>query len=183
MVIQYNCLSLSIIKNNTMKNTIKTTFRNLILLAILLGLSNIVNAQRLIDTNEKYASSVYIGQGENDCSVRALASLNNIKYYKAHSILKNLGRENNQGFDVRIFLQYLKGLGQFDKMTPSIADKNITTRKLVNAYVLNKDKDYLVMSKDHIFTLKYNGTYWVTYGNYNDLDNIIIHLITINKLK
>ena len=122
-----------------MKNTIKTTFRNLILLAILLGLSNIVNAQRLIDTNEKYASSVYIGQGENDCSVRALASLNNIKYYKAHSILKNLGRENNQGFDVRIFLQYLKGLGQFDKMTPSIADKNITTRKLVNADVLNKD--------------------------------------------
>lgn len=166
-----------------MKNTIKTTFRNLILFIFLLGLSNYINAQRLIDTNERYANSVYIGQGENDCSVRALASLNNLKYHKAHSILKNLGRKNNSGFDVRIFLQYLKSLGQFEKMTPSIEDKNITTRMLVNANVLNKDKDYLVMSKDHIFTLKYNGTYWITYGNYNDLDNVIIHLITINKLK
>ena len=165
-----------------MKNRIKTTFRNLILFVILLGLSNKINAQRLIDTNEKYANSVYIGQGENDCSVRALASLNNIKYHEAHKILKKLGRKNNEGFDVRIFLQYLKSLGQFEKMTPSIADKNITTRKLVNADVLNKDKDYLVMSKDHIFTLKYNGTYWVTYGNFDDLDNIIIHLITINKI-
>lgn len=183
MDIQYNCLSLSIIKNNTMKNTIKTSFRNLILLFILLGLSNIVNSQRLIDTNERYSESVYIGQGLNDCSVRALASLNNLKYNKAHSILKDLGRKNNEGFDVRILLQYLKGLGQFDKMTPSIKDKNINTRMLVNSNVLNKNKDYLIMSEAHIFTLKYNGKYWVTYGNYNDLDNIIIHLITLNKLK
>jgi len=166
-----------------MKNKIKRSLRNLILLAILLGLSNYINAQRLIDTNEKYYNSVYIGQGENDCSVRALASLNNLKYYKAHSILKGLGRKNNKGFDVRILLQYLKGLGQFDKITPSIKDKNITARMLVNSNVLNKNKDYLIMSEGHIFTLKYNSKYWVTYGNYNDLDNVIIHLITINKLK
>ena len=165
-----------------MKNNIKTTFRNLILLVILLGLSNIINAQRLIDTNEKYSASVYIGQGENDCSVRALASLNNLRYFEAHSILKELGRKNNKGFDVRKLLQYLVNTNQFENMTPKIDDKNITARKLINAEVLNKDKDYLVMSEMHIFTIKYNGKYWVTYGNYNDLDNIIIHLITLNKL-
>ena len=166
-----------------MKNTIKTTLRNIILLIILLGLSSIANAQRLIDTNEKYSGSVYIGQGENDCSVRALASLNNIRYYDAHAIVKKLGRKNNEGFDVRKLLQYLVNTKQFDNMTPKIDDKKITSRTLINADVLNKEKDYLVMSEMHIFTIKFNGKYWVTYGNYNDLDNIIIHLITINKLK
>ena len=166
-----------------MKKTIKTSFRNLILLAILLGLSNIINAQRLVNTNDKYERNIYNGKGENDCSVRALASLNNIKYMESYYIMKELGREDNKGFDVRKLLQYLVNTGQFKRMTPLIKDKKITTRKFVNSGVLKTQYDYLVMSEAHIFALKYNGKYWVTYGNYNDLDNTIHHLITLNKLK
>lgn len=162
-------------------NKVNNFFSKLVIVFAFLLVTNMFS-QRLVDTNEKYEHSIYIGKGLNDCSVRALASLDNIQYNESYNILKSLGRKDNEGFDLRIILQHLDNNGRFNNMTPLIKDKGITIRQLINANVLNKDTNYLVMSEAHIFTVKFNGKYWVTYGNYNDLDNIIFHLISINKL-
>ena len=162
-------------------NKVNQFFSKLVIVFAFLLVTNMFS-QRLIDTNEKYEHSIYIGKGLNDCSVRALASLDNIQYNESYNILKSLGRKDNKGFDLRIILQHLQNNGRFNNMTPLIKDKGITIRKLINANVLNKNVNYLVMSEAHIFTVKFNGKYWVTYGNYNDLDNVIFHLISINKL-
>lgn len=164
-----------------MKNTIKTTFRNLILLAILLGLSNIINAQRLIDTNDKFEYYIENGKGQNDCTVRAYAIIKNINYTKSYEMIKSLGREDNKGFDIRLLLQHLQNENMFIGMTENIEDKNISARLLINKGVLNKDSNYLVFTKGHVFAIVYDGKRFITYGNYNDLDLSIISLISVNK--
>ena len=166
---------------NMKHNKVNQFFSKLVIVFAFLLVTNMFS-QRLIDTNEKYEHSIYIGKGLNDCSVRALASLDNIQYNESYNILKSLGRKDNEGFDLRIILQHLQNNNRFNNMTPLIKDKGITIRQLINANVLNKNVHYLVMSEAHIFTVKFNGKYWVTYGNYNDLDNVIFHLISINKL-
>ena len=166
-----------------MKNTIKTTFRNLILFAFLLTLSNIINAQRLIDTNEKFDFYIENGKGANDCTVRAYAIIENISYNKSYKSMKNLGRKDNKGFDIRLLLQHLQNTNRFVGMTENIESKNITIRTLINKKVLDSKYNYLVFSKGHVFAVVHDGKRFVTYGNYNDLDTKIISLIYVNKYK
>jgi len=166
-----------------MKNTIKTTFRNLVLFTFLLTLCNYINAQRLIDTNEKFDFYIENGKGKNDCTVRAYAIIENIKYNKSYETMKNLGRKDNEGFDIRLLLQHLQNTNRFVGMTKNIEDKKLNIRTLINKKVLDSKYNYLVFSKSHVFAVVHDGKRFVTYGNYNDLDTTIISLIYVNKYK
>ena len=166
-----------------MKNTIKTTLRNIFLFIFLLSLSNYINAQRLIDTNEKFEYYIENGKGQNDCTVRAYAIIKNINYNKSYEIMKNLGRKDNEGFDIRLLLQHLQNENIFIGMTDNIEENNISARLLINKGVLNKNNNYLVFTKGHVFAIVHDGKRFVTYGNYNDLDLTIISLISVNKYK
>ena len=166
-----------------MKNTIKTTFRNLVLFAFLLTLSNYINAQRIIDTNEKFEFYIKSGKGANDCTVRAYSIIENISYNKSYETMKELGRKDNEGFDIRLVLQHLQNTERFVGMTENIESKNISIRTLINKKVLDSNYNYLVFSKGHVFAVVHDGKRFITYGNYNDLDTTIISLIYVNKYK
>ena len=137
-------------------------------------------SQSLVDTNSKYAKGMPFGIGKNDCSVRALATINNLDYIVSHRTLRSLGRNDNSGFDSRVLLQYFKGMDKLDSIE-NIKSKKLTSRKLIKKNKLNLNYDYLALSSGHIFALKHNGNDWVVYGNSDDLDSKVNYLVKINK--
>jgi len=154
--------------------------KNLItLLTILITLSTY--SQTEVDTNRKYSFQVKSGYGQMDCTVRAYASAFNTSYKFAYNLMKKNGRIDNTGFELGSYLETIRDNGFFTGMTKRFETK-LSIKDLVKKNILNKDSSYIVYVEGHTFSVKYEGTEWVVYGNPKDMKLDIIYLVSVKKI-
>jgi hypothetical protein len=162
-------------------NKVNNFFSKLIIVLAFLLVTNAFS-QKVIDTNYKYQYSVQSGKGKNDCGIRALASVTDLTYNNAYRVLKNKGRIDNQPTNITDILNHLNdSLGLFINMTPDISAKNISAETLISKGALNKEHNYMMYVKAHIYSMTYINNQWVLFGNADDMNKTIISLITLKR--
>lgn len=91
----------------------------------------------------------------NDCTVRALCICLDWEYIKGHSLLKSMGRKNNQGFEMRHLLDAINQNGKTVRdVTPLFKNSNVKT--ILSLERMNLRDTYLVEVRGHVLVVK-NG--------------------------
>ncbi len=159
------------------------TVRNL--LPILLLATQLVISQStltgLVDTNMKYAKSIYVLEETQDCSIRALAEIYDIRYVEAREYLEKWGRERETGIVAREMLKgmYVDFPGTIEEdyvqfWTP------ITPFTFANSVAVS-GKIYLLIADKHVFVMEENHKEeWLIKGNTDDVYTDILGYVVIN---
>ena len=142
--------------------------KNLITIAIVL-LTLQVNAQRLINTSNKYSSDIQYNDEGNDCSVRAFAEAFDIVYDDAMNMLKESGRQQRKGMSLS---KYIKALKKTEaKMGKSIS---MMSPKEFIENIAQGNNSYIVVTKNHTFVIEeYRGEFVIKGNNGDDKAQII----------
>ena len=132
-----------------------------------------------VDTNMTYLDQQFNLNEWNDCSVRVIATLfTNRKYYIAHDLLKQYGRESRQGVKASTLVNLIK---------TEYADRYIGTtrytkslRKFLKTYA-NDDESYVIITPSHTYAVIRTGNVWTAFGNPQDTVRSIVAIIKIKR--
>ena len=132
-----------------------------------------------VDTNMTYLDQQFNLNEWNDCSVRVIATLfTNRKYYIAHDLLKQYGRESRQGVKASTLVNLIK---------TEYADRYIGTtrytkslRKFLKTYAKD-DESYVIITPSHTYAVIRTGNVWTAFGNPQDTVRSIVAIIKIKR--
>ena len=132
-----------------------------------------------VDTNMVYLDQQFNLNEWNDCSVRVIATLfTNRKYYIAHDLLKQYGRESRQGVKASTLVNLIK---------TEYADRYIGTtrytkslRKFLKTYAKD-DESYVIITPSHTYAVIRTGNVWTAFGNPQDTVRSIVAIIKIKR--
>ena len=153
-------------------------------IALLLGVmcsaqSKLKLKSSTVDTNMTYLDQQFNLNEWNDCSVRVIATLfTNRKYYIAHDLLKQYGRESRQGVKASTLVNLIK---------TEYADRYIGTtrytkslRKFLKTYAKD-DESYVIITPSHTYAVIRTGNVWRAFGNPQDTVKPIVAIIKIKR--
>ena len=153
-------------------------------IALLLGVmcsaqSKLKLKSSTVDTNMTYLDQQFNLNEWNDCSVRVIATLfTNRKYYIAHDLLKQYGRESRQGVKASTLVNLIK---------TEYADRYIGTtrytkslRKFLKTYAKD-DESYVIITPSHTYAVIRTGNVWTAFGNPQDTIKPIVAIIKIKR--
>lgn len=156
------------------------------LLITLLIFSNCksLSSLRVQDSESIFYESVNKYNEINDCSVRAVADLFDLSYYKALQLTKSWGRESRKGMPLNLLLKGVRK--DFRGRIVSLTEVNgVIDAKYLVDNIVEEGFSYLAITKNHAFVikkLKKDQKYWYLIGNYNDNKKYIIGYIQVKKL-
>jgi hypothetical protein len=135
----------------------------------------------LVDTNMKYAKSIYVLGETQDCSIRALAEIYNIRYAEAREYLTKWGREPETGIVARDML-----IGM-NKDFPGTIEQDYSqfwspiTPFVFATTVAESGKIYLLIADAHVFVIEEDHKQdWLIKGNTDDVYTKILGYIVID---
>lgn len=159
------------------------TVRNL--LPIFLLAAQLVISQStltgLVDTNMKYAKSIYVLEETQDCSIRALAEIYDIRYVEAREYLERWGRERETGIVAREMLR-----GMHTDFPGTIEQDYLQFRSPVTPFafansVAVSGKIYLLIADRHVFVMEeVHKEEWLIKGNTDDVYTEILGYVVID---
>ena len=142
-----------------------------LIITLMLGL--IASAQvklngKIVNTYKIHTPDREASGEANDCSVRAIASAFEISYQRALELTTQYGREKGEGMDARLLVQMV--INELDKDAKHFGVDNIDSRRFSKKIAL-KGSSYIVISKKHVHTLKYNSDTGKLHLHGNPLDS------------
>ena len=131
-----------------------------------------------VDTNMTYLNQQFNLNEWNDCSVRVIATLfTDGKYYIAHDLLKQYGRESRQGVKAST-LNTLIQENYTDRYLVAI-NWNKSLSKFIKT-TANDNESYVIITPSHTYVLIRTGNVWRAFGNPQDT---IKPIVAITKIK
>ena len=127
----------------------------------------------LVDTVKQYEAARIAKNEENDCTVRALASLLDMTYDWAHNVMSDYAdRQHRRGTMGWLTTRAYEMAG--------LTENQLSQRPTFNQFMkANKNFTGIVGVRGHVFTVK-NG---VVYGNWNDADRKRARVIKLYTLE
>lgn len=138
----------------------------------------------LVDTSMKYAKSIYILEETQDCSIRALAEIYDIRYAEAREYLESWGREPQKGIIARDMLT-----GMYRDFPETIEQDYLQFWTPISPFtfansVAESGKIYLLIAESHVFVLEENHKEdWLIKGNTDDVYTEILGYVIIDIKK
>ena len=132
-----------------------------------------------VDTNMTYLDQQFNLNEWNDCSVRVVATLfTEGKYYIAHDLLKQYGRESRQGvkastLDILIQENYTDRYLGVINWSKSLSKFLKTTAK--------DDESYVIITPTHTYAVIRTGNVWRAFGNPQDTIKPIVAIIKVKR--
>ena len=132
-----------------------------------------------VDTNMTYLDQQFNLDEWNDCSVRVLATLfTGSKYYIAHDLLKQYGRESRQGVKASTLVNLIKT--EYADRYIGITRYTKSLRKFLKTQARDNES-YVIITPSHTYAVIRTGNVWRAFGNPQDTIKPIVAIIRIKK--
>ena len=132
-----------------------------------------------VDTNMTYIDQQFNLDEWNDCSVRVLATLfTGRKYYIAHDLLKQYGRESRQGVKASTLVDLIKT--EYTDRYIGTTRYTKSLRKFLKTYAKDNES-YVIITPSHTYAVIRTGNVWRAFGNPYDTTKPIVAIIKIKK--
>ena len=132
-----------------------------------------------VDTNMTYLDQQFNLNEWNDCSVRVIATLfTNRKYYIAHDLLKQYGRESRQGVKASTLNTLIQE--QYTDRHLGVINWNKSLRKFLKTNAKDNES-YVIITPSHTYAVIRTGNVWRAFGNPQDTIKPIVAIIRISK--
>ena len=132
-----------------------------------------------VDTNMTYLDQQFNLDEWNDCSVRVLATLfTGSKYYIAHDLLKQYGRESRQGVKASTLVNLIKT--EYTDRYIGITRYTKSLRKFLKTQARDNES-YVIITPSHTYAVIRTGNVWRAFGNPQDTVKPIVAIIRIKK--
>lgn len=132
-----------------------------------------------VDTNMTYLDQQFNLDEWNDCSVRVLATLfTGSKYYIAHDLLKQYGRESRQGVKASTLVNLIKT--EYTDRYIGITRYTKSLRKFLKTQARDNES-YVIITPSHTYAVIRTGNVWRAFGNPQDTIKPIVAIIRISK--
>ena len=136
-----------------------------------------------VDTEALYKFDRMKLNEQNDCTVRAYASLFDTPYTEAHEIISKI-RKNKEGVQGLVFGKYVLNLHR-DKLSSTYNYVDMRNRTApMEAFLETRAKHgfrYLIFTYEHVFVMKYDYGKWKAYGNKGDETRDVIAYIEFKE--
>jgi hypothetical protein len=116
---------------------------------------------------------------DNDCAIRAIATMYDLDYSTALEFTSKYTRESKKGMNAKKLVQLALSL---DKNAQHFKVDNFTSRQFAK-YIAMPNYDFIVISRQHVHTLIYDKDkdMLVAHGNPMDTNLKIIYAVAIKR--
>ena len=132
-----------------------------------------------VDTNMTYLDQQFNLNEWNDCSVRVIATLfTGRKYYIAHDLLKQYGRESRQGVKASTLNTLIQE--QYTDRHLGVINWSKSLRKFLKT-TAKDNESYVIITPSHTYAVIRTGNVWRAFGNPQDTVKPIVAIIKIKR--